>query len=286
MSPGLPVSVSPGLLVSVSPGLLVSWSPCLLHQVVDVRDHPPTFSGPLDLLLRLIERAELDVTAISLAEVADQYLAHVRGLAAVDPRALAEFVSLAARLLLIKSRALLPRPATDTRSASSEDADAEALAQQLREYRRYKQVATILRAWHEQDRRTFLRFAPLAVELDLPPPPVTNTLAELIAALQRRLQLALPLDDAAVISLAPRLTISQVVAQVRDRLARAPWFSFEDLFMAAVTREDVIVTFWAVLELLKRRAISVEQQELFGTISIGRGEASLADAPDLEGDEL
>ncbi len=246
----------------------------------------PTFSGPLDLLLRLIERAELDVTAISLAEVADQYLAHVRGLAAVDPRALAEFVSLAARLLLIKSRALLPRPATDTRSASSEDADAEALAQQLREYRRYKQVATTLRAWHEQDRRTFLRFAPLAVELDLPPPPVTNTLAELIAALQRRLQLALPLDDAAVISLAPRLTISQVVAQVRDRLARAPWFSFEDLFMAAVTREDVIVTFWAVLELLKRRAISVEQQELFGTISIGRGEASLADAPDLEGDEL
>lgn len=231
----------------------------------------PTFSGPLDLLLRLIERAELDITAISLAQVADQYLAHVRSLEAVDPRALAEFVSLAARLLLIKSRALLPRPSAAGPPAP-EDADGEALARQLREYRRYKQLAAILRAWHDEERRTYLRNAPVTVELDLPPPPVRHTLAELLAALERRLQLALPLDEAAALNLAPRLTIAQVVDRVRARLARAPWFSFEDLFGAVVTREDVIVTFWAVLELLRRRAIVIEQQELFGTISVGRGE--------------
>jgi segregation and condensation protein A len=246
----------------------------------------PTFSGPLDLLLRLIERAELDITAISVAQVADQYLAHVRSLEEVDPRALAEFVSLAARLLLIKSRALLPRPAAESKAAAAEDPDAEALARQLREYRRYKQVAALLRSWQEEDRRTFLRLAPVPVELDLAPPPVNHTLGELIAALQRRLQLALPLDEATVISLGPRLTIPQVVARVRERLARAPWFSFEDLFGEAVTREDVIVTFWAVLELLKRRAIVVEQSDLFGTISIGRGESGLDAAESLESEPL
>lgn len=245
----------------------------------------PTFSGPLDLLLRLIERAELDITAISVAQVADQYLAHVRSLDEVDPRALAEFVSLAARLLLIKSRALLPRPAAEGRATAAEDPDAEALARQLREYRRYKQVAAVLRAWQEEDRRTFLRLAPIPAELDLAPPPVSHTLAELIGALQRRLQLALPLDEAALVSLGPRLTIPQVVARVRERLARAPWFSFEDLFGDVVVREDVIVTFWAILELLKRRAISVEQHDLFGTISIGRGEGALDPDKPLESDE-
>lgn len=237
----------------------------------------PAFSGPLDLLLRLIERSELDITAIALAEVADQYLAHVRTIAEPDPRALAEFVSLAARLLLIKSRALLPQPAVEPRAVPTADADAEALAQQLREYRRYKQVAALLRAWHEEERRTFLRLAPVRVELDLAPPPVNHSVAELVAALQRRMQLALPLDEPTVLSLGPRLTVAQVVADVRQRLERTAWFSFDDLFATVVRREDVIVAFWAVLELLKRRMIVIEQQELFGTISIGRGATALVD---------
>jgi len=236
----------------------------------------PGFNGPLDLLLRLIERAELDITSISLAQVADQYLAHVRALEAPEPGALAEFVSLAARLLLIKSRALLPRPAAEERPAPFQDADAEALARQLREYRRYKQVAALLRAWHEEERRTFLRLAPAPPELDLTPPPVRHTLAELVAALQRRLQLALPLEEAGVIALGPRLTVAQVVAEILRRLERAPWFSFDDLFAPDTRREEVIVTFWAVLELLKRRVITVEQPDLFGMISIGRGEVGLA----------
>ena len=120
----------------------------------------PTFEGPLDLLLRLIERAELDITTIALAHVADQYLIHVRAMDEPDARALAEFVSLAARLLLIKSRALLPRPAAEIRGGAAEDdADAEALARQLREYQRYKQLAAVLRGWQDEERRTFLRLS-------------------------------------------------------------------------------------------------------------------------------
>jgi segregation and condensation protein A len=236
----------------------------------------PAFSGPLDLLLRLIERDELDITTIALAQVADQFLAYVRSLDAPEPRALAEFVSMAARLILIKSRALLPRPVSDGKPAHNGDPDAEALALQLREYRRYKQVAAQLRAWQDEERRTFPRLAQLPVKLDLPPPLVKHTIGELIAALQRRLQLAQSSELPTALSLRPRLTVAQVGASVRERLARRTWISFEDLFGAVVTHEDVIVTFWAVLELLKRQAIVIEQRELFGTISIGRGAALAA----------
>ncbi|RRR76551.1 MAG: segregation/condensation protein A [Candidatus Viridilinea halotolerans] len=233
----------------------------------------PAFSGPLDLLLKLIEREELDITTIALAQVADQYLVHVRSLDAPEPRALAEFVSMAARLLLIKSRALLPRPPLAPKTAATEDGDAEALAAQLREYRRYKEVAALLRAWQEQERRTFLRSAPIKVELDLRPPPVQHRVEDLINALQRRLQLALPLETTQAINLGRRLTVAEVGERVRQRLDAAPWCNFAELFGAVACREDVIVTFWAVLELLKRQVITLEQTELFGPISLGRGAA-------------
>ncbi|NTV63464.1 MAG: segregation/condensation protein A [Oscillochloris sp.] len=244
----------------------------------------PTFEGPLDLLLRLIERAELDITTIALAHVADQYLVHMRALEVPDARALAEFVSMAARLLLIKSRALLPRPAVGGRAgALEEDADAEALARQLREYQRYKQVAILLRTWQEEERRTFLRTAPTAAP-ELPEPtPLGHTVAELIAAIQRRLQLRQPLEAAVVLSLPPRMTVAQVATLVRDRLTHQPWLSFDDLLAEATRRQDVIVAFWAILELLKRRVVIVEQESLFGMISIGRGAALCAEEMSLAG---
>jgi segregation and condensation protein A len=233
----------------------------------------PTFEGPLDLLLRLIERAELDITTIALAHVADQYLAHVRTLETVDPDGIADFVSIAARLLLIKSRALLPRPADPARDGGHADGDAEALAEQLREYQRYKQAAALLRAWHELDRRMFLRtaIAPLPPAVNTPAP-LSHTVAELLAAVERRMQLRLPLDQPTVLALEPRRTVAQVALAIRERLQRMAWFSFEDLFDDVTSRQDVIVIFWAVLELLKRRVITIEQDALFGAISIGRGD--------------
>jgi segregation and condensation protein A len=187
-------------------------------------------------------------------------------------------VSLAARLLLIKSRALLPRPAAAARDGvADEDADAAALARQLREYQRYKQLAAVLRGWQDEERRTFLRTAPTPTPTAPNPAPLSHTVAELIAAVQRRLQLSLPLDEAAVLSLPPRLTVAQVAARVRERLERQTWFSFDDLLADTTTRQDVIVAFWAILELLKRRAVVVEQDEIFGMISVGRG-AALAEA--------
>jgi segregation and condensation protein A len=244
----------------------------LIQESLDYTVQLPAFEGPLDLLLRLIEREELDITTIALAQVADEYLAQVRTMAAPDPAALSAFLVIAARLLLIKSRALLPRPAT-TRGLAEPIDEGEQLARQLREYQRYKQAAALLRTWDEQGRRTYARVAaPPTPALPRPNAPLDVTLGEMIAAVQRRMQLLLPLEDAATPLLVPKIvTVPEMVDRIRERLRRQAWFSFEDLLSLAVQRVEVVVALWAVLELLKRRAIVVDQEQLFGPILIGRG---------------
>src|SRR5215212_2179637 len=131
----------------------------MLPERIDYTFQLPAFEGPLDLLLKLIEREELDITEIALAQVADQYLAHVRALEQPEPDALSSFLVLAARLLLIKSRVLLPRPPAAPGPGDPPDEAAE-LARQLREYQRYKQAAGLLRTWQADGRRSYLRAAP------------------------------------------------------------------------------------------------------------------------------
>jgi segregation and condensation protein A len=241
----------------------------MLTDSIDYTVTLPVFEGPLDLLLRLIEREELDVTTVALAQVADQYLAHVRAIEAPDPAALSAFLVIAARLLLIKSRALLPRPAAAPDEAL---ADAEDLVRQLQQYQRFKQAAALLRAWDERGLRTYTRAGPPA----LPPLPAPDrldvTLAEMIAAVQKRMQLLMPLDPPAVPLPAPKIvTVAEMAGRIRDRLRARAWVSFEDLLSATTTRVEVVVALWSVLELLKRRAVVVEQAELFGPIMLGRG---------------
>ncbi len=233
------------------------------------------FEGPLDVLLRLIEREELDITTIALAQVTDAYLAHVRAMQSPDPAELSAFVLVAARLLLIKSRALLPRPQAP--SADGQPDDAEQLVLQLQEYQRFKQAAAMLRTIDDRGLRSYTRLAPPPLAPRAPDrieERLDVSLDMLIAAVQRRVQLMLPLEPE-VVALPTRkvLTVAQVAGRIQDHLHRQEWFSFEDLLSLSVQRIEVIVTLWAVLEMLKRHAIVVKQPELFGQIQIGRGTA-------------
>jgi len=241
----------------------------LINDSLDYTIQIDGFEGPLDLLLRLIERQELDITNIALASVADAYLSTVRALKSPDPAALSAFLVIAAKLLLIKSRALLPRPLTP--ALADQPDEAAQLIRQLQEYQRYKQAASLLRTWEEQGRRSYTRIAAPPV-----PAPTDDRLdvkvVDLIAAVQRRMQLMLPLELPTIPMPAPKLiTVAQVAERIRERLRGQAWFSFEDLLLLTVQRIEVIVTLWAVLEMLKRQAIVVEQHELFGPIQIGRG---------------
>ena len=143
------------------------------------------YEGPLDLLLRLIEQEQLDITKISLVLVTDQYLAHIARLQEITAANLADFIVLAARLLVIKSRALLPKP--EPPAEEEEEDPGEELARQLLEYKKYKQVAAHLRSLEETGLRAYPRIAaPPEVETRLKPGEVT--LAELAAAFRRALE--------------------------------------------------------------------------------------------------
>ncbi|ABU60369.1 segregation and condensation protein A [Roseiflexus castenholzii] len=225
----------------------------------------PIFEGPLDLLLRLIEREELDVTGVALAHVADQYLAHVRTMDAPDPASLSAFLVVAARLMLLKSRALLPRPSII--SDQEPDDEGESLVRQLQEYQRFRRLAALLR--RSEGQRMYPRLA-------MPPAPrparLDHTIADLIAAMQRRMQLMLPLDPPPMTLPAPKMvTVGEMIDRIRSYLQERPWVAFEEMIALAAHRVEIVVAFWAVLELWKRHVVVVEQAGLFGVIVIRRG---------------
>jgi segregation and condensation protein A len=229
------------------------------------------YAGPLDLLLSLIEQRQLDITAISLARVAEQYMQAVTAVESPDPDVIAEFLVIGAKLLVIKTRALLPRPPVEVAPKDEEDVG-DQLARQLIEYRRFKEAATQLRAWEQANHRAYARRAAPPLPPSKPPPALDVSLSDLIAAVQRRLQLMLPLEAEPVAMPAPKIiTIADVRARLHGILRQQSWISFEDLLSLAISRNEVIVTLWTVLELFKRGLIVFEQEHLFAPINIGRG---------------
>ena len=226
----------------------------------------PVFEGPLDLLLHLIEREELDITAISLVQVTDQYLAHLQRLKKVDADSLADFLVMAARLILIKSRALLPR-APALPGEDEEEDPGEQLARQLREYKRFKDVANQLAVLDELHRRSFVRIAP-------PPRSQSRidlegvTLEALLEAVREALMVAPPAPP--VGEVVPRfiITVAERVNSILTSTEGGQRLTFLSLLTDTRSRLEIIVTFLAVLELLKRRRITVVQDQPFGEILI------------------
>ena len=129
----------------------------LLGRQLNYTVQTPVYEGPLDLLLDLIERAELDITEVSLALVTDQYLAYISGIEELNADEISAFLVIAAKLLQIKSEALLPRP--PAREPGEEDAG-RSLVDQLRLYKRFKEIGGWLNARRDSNLQTFLRIAP------------------------------------------------------------------------------------------------------------------------------
>ncbi len=228
----------------------------------------PVFEGPLDLLLHLIEREELEITAVSVAQVTGQYLAYLAELQTAEqplhPDALADFLVMAARLIWIKSRALLPRPPA---VEEEEEDPAATLAQQLREYKRFKEAAHHLRAREAEHQVMYVRVArPL-----LPTPRLLagqGSVSDLWKAMQRAL-LALPPAQPAGILVTPLpFTVHDKIDLITQRVGQPGAVHFGELLALADSRVEIVITLLAVLELMKRRQIVVEQTGLFGDILI------------------
>ncbi len=237
----------------------------------------PVFQGPLDLLLHLIERDELDISEVSLVGVTDQYLRTLELLEELEPGAIADFLMIASRLLFIKSRMLLPKPRGDE---DDEEDSADDLIRQLIEYKRFKEVAEQLRTREEAGLRVYVRTAPrpaLERRLDLSD---VDT-AALNAALQRALA-RIPSDPPMPRVRVYSITVAEQIDNVRSYISSAverkrsspgsgeapASVSFVELLSQKQTRVEVIVTFLAVLELIKQRELVAVQSDTFGEIEL------------------
>ncbi len=228
----------------------------------------PEFAGPLDLLLHLIDRQELDITAISLMQITRQYLMQIEEMKKDRVEHLIDFLVVGARLSLIKSRALLPKIPTLPGDDEDEEDLAEALIRQLRQYKRFKQAANWLGEREESGLRTYLRIAPppkLDTRLDL----TGVTIESLITAVQSALDRAEDLEESVAIIQPRRLTIEGQIKRLRYRLKHQHTFLFNELLAGENSRVAISVTLLAVLELIKRHEASATQTHMFGPIEIG-----------------
>jgi segregation and condensation protein A len=231
--------------------------------------HLPVYEGPLDLLLELIEQAELDITKIALSQVTDQYLSYLKQIPEYHLEDLTSFLIVAVRLLQIKSEALLPRP--PEREPGEED-PGDALARQLIAYKKYKEVAALLADREKAGLKTYLRLGtPVKPETKL------DLLGAKVEDLRQAYQDALlavdlkpSFDDVVQIH---RVRIRDRIAVIIKALRDFGRTTFSHVLQNTKTRLEIVVSFLAMLELIKQHQIQASQENIFGEIEITPGEA-------------
>ena len=249
--------------------------------------HLPGFDGPLDLLLHLIERNQLEITAISLVAVTDQFIAYLRMWDEPPLPRLAEFVTMAARLLLIKSRSLLPRQPRQEIADDESDPldDAEQLRRHLLEYKLAKDIAGMLRARELAGLQSFTRQGRLLLDPDAvlqwSPPKLVGLNVGALSHVFRRVLTEKRFSEPEELPL-PLVTVADKMAEVEELLSRKPKALLEEILLSATSRFAVVVTFVAVLEMWHQARIRVEQDELFGPIYVLRAAPKPESAPAAE----
>lgn len=241
----------------------------------------PSFHGPLELLHHLIERRELDITEISLLAVTEQYLAYLHEPEQIDLTALAEFVAVGARLLLLKSRALLPHE--EEIDDAEDEADPQGLIDALNEYRRFKQAAEFLGARDRAGQRSYTRSA---TPPEIPLPTGLDTVSvDALADLFREVLARIPEQEPAGEVERQTVTLADRIGRLVETLERDGQLSFRELMGGATSRVVVIVDFLAVLELIKAGYLRAQQAQAFGDIDLVHVEGVAApEAASMTGD--
>lgn len=234
------------------------------------------FEGPLDLLLHLIERAEIDIYNIPIAYITEEYLAYLRTIELFDLYYAGDFLVMASTLMQIKARMLLPRPletAAENEEEDEEDPRYE-LVERLLEYKKVKEAAAVLRAQEEKWSRLYFRsggdFPDREEEKPVDPIGGDLSLWDLIQAFKSLLE-----------SLTPRLEVDGMPAEeesiqdkmkeIMDRLSQRPQVYFSTFFSGLTTKKSMVTCFLAILELIRMQRIRVRQNRLFADIEIIRG---------------
>ena len=220
------------------------------------------FEGPLDLLLYLIRRQNLDILDINVAEITEQYMQYVEMIDAVQFELAAEYLVMAAMLAEIKSRMLLPRPESGVEDESDPRAD---LIRRLQEYEQFKQAAEDIDALPRLERDVFTVSAPPPEMRHVRPQPVVD-LRELLLAFADVLNRA-----AVTVShhiQFEKLSTRERMTQILERLQNANFLPFASLFTVEEGRMGVVVSFLAIMELIKESLVEIVQSEPFGPIHV------------------
>lgn len=227
------------------------------------------FEGPLSLLLKLIEGEELDITQISLAKIADQYIEYIRTSPNITPENMADFLVVATKLLLIKSRALLPYLYPE------EEKEIQELEDQLRMYKEYVEVMKKINLMIGKKKfmfaREFNRKVILA-EANLFSPPKNikgEDMAMIFADLLGRLQPPEKLEER---SIEDAIKIEDKILHIQRMLVDRIKLSFNQVLANAKSKTEVIVSFLAMLELMRQKEINLVQDDLFSEIFISKFE--------------
>lgn len=240
----------------------------------------PAYEGPLDVLLRLIERSQLDIEDVSLVAVTNQFLHFVASLESAPPHVIAEFAAVGARLTVLKSRSLLPKPVVETEEPEQSD-----LTHQLREYQRVKDLAKHLGILHGRKTNAFGPGNSGSIIRPTPGRPARlarHDASSLVKSLRRRLTV-IPRQPE-FIKQRRVINLRDLVSRVADLVIQATDVRFSQVVSGYRTRTEVATAFLAVLVLIRRQSIEVAQGDLFGDIVLrpGAGDEA-ASAPTDDG---
>jgi segregation and condensation protein A len=239
-------------------------------EATDYKVRLEIFEGPLDLLLYLIKKDEVDIHSISIERVTRQYLDYINTFKLLNIDLASEFIVMAANLMYLKSRTLLPRADQPPEEDAEEDDPRWELIRQLVEYKKFKDAAGFLSLREVEQEGRFAHQPEADTQPDDRPAALAEvSIFDLIRAFQkvlRRFEVSHDFGDI----IDDRFTVSDKIELLMERFSPGESRRFEELFEAATTKAEVIVTFLALLELMKLNQFVVRQNHLLGEIVIER----------------
>jgi segregation and condensation protein A len=222
------------------------------------------FEGPLDLLLSLIEERKLNITEIALAEVTEQFLQYLKALEQIDPTVLADYLAIAAKLLVIKSKAILPT--LELEEAEDEDSALD-LESRLLLYKQFKEATKYFKNLDNQRRQGFERTLTFEEKITFYPDPNVTT-KELHSAILHVLSGLKELDSLPKAKIKEAISIQERIDALQIQLGKQVETKLSELLTTAKNKSEIIITFLALLELIKQKVFVADQETLFADVVI------------------
>jgi len=226
------------------------------------------FEGPLDLLLDLIEKEKLDITDIALAQVADQFIAYLESSKEdITPDYLSSFILVAGKLILIKSKAILPMLELE----KEEEEDIEELKARLKEYQRFKNISKQIKGLENRSEMFYSRQSYSGMQIIFCPPGDIKC-SDLQLSMENILNKLPQIENAKGGIAINNINIKDKINYIRKNLMERIEITFRDMTINTNDKIEIIVTFLAMLELVRKSIVFVEQEDMFGEIRIKSSE--------------